>query len=369
MNTLNVVKLTFNDFDSMENQWGNCLNNSDANLLFSSWVWQKSWWEIWQPRLDLELFLLGIYEDEELIGIAPCYTYNVKRVSLFTVKRCELIGNYSHNDDSVRSEYLNFILPHGRYEEIMPFIMRHIRSHHVDEVVLTDVDANSNTAKYIEKNYSGYDKIEEQGICIRTTEQFSSYLSSLGKNTRLKLFNRRKLLKSPEVITLKESKEVTEFFENLNAMHQSRWGKVCFSQHSKSFHKKISEYYLKKDSLELLVLLEDNIPLAVCYDIKVENTKYNIQLGFYSFANNKVSIGTLMLGYSIEKAHESSLIEYYDLLAGQGKNTFYKKHFRGETRVFTTFFIPLTYKVKCLLKLKASLRKLKSSITARQVTR
>lgn len=369
MNTLNVVQLTFADLNHMENQWSDCLKGSEANPLFSSWIWQKSWWDVWQPRLDLELFLLGIYEDGKLIGIAPCYTYNVKRASLFTVKRCELIGNYSHNDDSVRSEYLNFILPHGRYEEIMPFIMRHIHSHHLDELVLTDVDANSNTAKYIEKNYSGCNKIEEQGICIRTTEQFSSYLSSLGKNTRLKLFNRRKLLKSPEVITLKESKEITAFFENLNTMHQSRWGKVCFSQHSESFHNKISEYYLKEDSLDLLVLLEDNIPLAVCYDIKVGNTKYNIQLGFSEYPNNKISLGTLMLGYSIESAHESPQVEKYDLLAGSGKNTFYKKHFRGETRVFTTFFIPLTYKVKCLLKLKIFFRKLKSSITARQVTR
>ena len=368
MNTLNVAQLTFADFNRMENQWSDCLKGSEANPLFSSWIWQKSWWDIWQPRLDLELFLLGIYENGKLLGIAPCYTYNVKRASLITVKRCEFIGNYSHNDDSVRSEYLNFILPHGRYKEILPLIIRYIHTHHLDELVLTDVDANSNTAKYIEKNYSGCDKTEEQGICIRTDKQFSSYLSSLGKNTRLKLFNRRKLLKSPEVITLKEPKEIMGFFENLNTMHQSRWGKVCFSQHSESFHKKISEYYLKEDSLELLVLLEDNIPLAVCYDIKVENTKYNIQLGFYSFANNKVSIGTLILGYSIEKAHESPLIEYYDLLAGKGKNSFYKKHFRGETRVFSTFVIPLTYKVKYLLKVKIFLRKLKNSIIPRQIT-
>jgi hypothetical protein len=359
VNTLDVVQLNFADFDKMEKQWADCLKGSEANPLFSSWIWQKSWWDVWQPRLDLELFLLGVYEDGKLLGIAPCYTYNVKRVSLFTVKRCEFIGNYSHNDDSIRSEYLSFILPNDRYEEILALIMAHIHAHHIDELVLTDVDANSNTAKYIEKNYSSCDKTEEQGICIRTTEQFSSYLSSLGKNTRLKLFNRRKTLKNQEVIVLKEPEEINVFFENLNAMHQSRWGRVCFSPHSENFHQKISEYFLKENNLELLILLKDNIPLAVCYDIKVENTQYNIQLGFSSFANNKVSLGTLMLGYAIEKAHESPSIEYYDLLAGSGKNTFYKTQFRGESRVFSTFFIPLTYKVKYLLKLKVFLRKLK----------
>jgi hypothetical protein len=362
-NVLNIVKLSIADFSSMEKQWEQCLKESEANPLFSSWIWQKSWWSVWQQRQGLELFLLGIYEEAKLIGIAPCYTFNVIKINLFKIKRCVFIGNFSNNDDSIRSEYLNFILPIGRYEEILPLLMRYIQSHHIDELVLTDVDAKSFTAKYIEQSCLGYDKSEEEGIAIRTNERFSTYLSTLGKNTRLKLFNRRKLLKNPVIATLKDPDDITVFFENLNKMHQSRWGKVCFSKHSQSFHKKVSEYFIRNDSLEILALIDDNTPLAVCYDIKVENTKYNIQLGFSPFGNNKVSLGTLMLGYSIEKAHENSSIEYYDLLAGNGKNTFYKKNFRGETRVLVTFFVPFTYKVKLLCKLKVFLRKVKGFIT------
>lgn len=360
VNTLNIIKLTLTDFDNMESQWATCLKKSEANPLFSSWIWQNSWWSVWQQRLDLELFLLGVYDENTLIGIVPCYTYNVKVQKFFTIKRCEFLGNYSHNDDSIRSEYLNFILPKGRYEEILPLIMKYIHSHHIDELLLTDMDANSNTSKHMQLNYAHFDKAEEDGIRISTYDLFSSYISNLGKNTRLKLFNRRKNLSNPKVIALKESAKIADFFEKLNAMHLSRWGKVCFSPHSESFHTKISEHYLKEDSLELLVLVEDNIPLAVCYDIKVENTQYNIQLGFSAYPNNKVSLGTLMLGYSIERAHENPQIETYDLLAGNGKNTFYKKHFQGETNVFVTLSIPFTYKTMCLHQLKAIYRKLKA---------
>jgi hypothetical protein len=343
----------------MESQWTTCLKTSEANPFFSSWIWQKSWWDIWQQRLNLELFLLGVYEENTLIGIVPCYTYNVKRLKVFNVKRCEFLGNYSHNDDSIRSEYLNFILPRGRYEEILPLVMKFIHSHNIDELVLTDIDANSNTSKYIQLNNVEFDKIEEEGVRINTCDLFSSYLSTLGKNTRLKLFNRRKHIKNPEIVTIKEPHNITDFFKTLNEMHLSRWGKVCFSPHSENFHTKISEHYLKKDSLELLVLLEGNVPLAVCYDIKVENTQYNIQLGFSNLSSNKLSLGTLMLGYAIEKAHETPSIEYYDFLAGSGKNTFYKRKFRGQTHVFITYFIPLANKVKLLHKLKCGIRKLK----------
>jgi hypothetical protein len=52
--------------------------------------------------------------------------------------------------------------------------------------------------------------------------------------------------------------------------------------------------------------------------------------------NSKVSLGTLHLGYAIERAFRDTEVFSYDLLAGAGKNTFYKSHFRGEDVLFTT---------------------------------
>jgi hypothetical protein len=360
MKKIKVVKLTPEEFYSMEDEWSKCLAGSEANPLFSSWVWQNSWWNIWQPRLNLDLLLLGVYQNNTLIGIAPCFTYRVKRLGIFKTKRCEFIGNFYHNDDSIRSEYLNFILPKGRYEELLPLLLRHIKAQQVDELVLTDMDAKSNTVAFIEKDYPSIERTQEAGVCIETNQHFTSYISNLGKNTRLKLFNRRKLLKKPELITLSKPAEITFFLEKLNTMHQARWGKVCFSSHSEKFHQNISEYFLKQGNLTLLILYDDSNPIAVCYDISMDKTQYNIQLGFFEYPNNKVSPGTLMLGYSIERAHENPLVESYDLLAGNGKNTFYKKHFQGKTNVFVTFSIPFTYKTKCLHQLKEIYRKLKA---------
>lgn len=360
MKKIKVVKLTPEEFDSMEDEWSQCLVGSEANPLFSSWIWQKTWWNIWQPRLNLDLLLLGIYQSNALIGVAPCFTYYVKRLGVFKTKRCEFIGNYNQNDDSIRSEYLNFILPKGRYEELLLVLMKHIKAQQVDELVLTDMDDKSNTVVFLEKSYPLIERKQEAGVCIDTNQHFANYLSNLGKNTRLKLFNRRKLLKNPELITLSKPAEITFFLERLNAMHQARWGKVCFSSHSEEFHQNISEYFLKQGNLTLLVLYDDSNPLAVCYDINIDKTQYNIQLGFSEYPNNKVSLGTLMLGYSIERAHENPRIENYDLLAGNGKNTFYKKHFHGEINVFVTLSIPFTYKTKCLHQLKAIYRKLKA---------
>ncbi|MDO6444979.1 GNAT family N-acetyltransferase [Colwellia sp. 1_MG-2023] len=365
MKQVKVVKLSLTEFIGMEDEWTKCLLDSEANPLFSSWIWQKSWWDIWQARLSLDLLLLGIYQENTLIGIAPCYTYSVKRLGFINTQRCEFIGNFSHNDDSIRSEYLNFILPKGRYDELLPVILTYIQAQQIDEIVLTDINANSSTVDFLIRNYPSCEKKQEEGVCINTNKQFTTYLSSLGKNTRLKLFNRRKLLNKPKLITITQTDEINYFFESLNKMHITRWGKVCFSSHSEKFHQIISKYFLKQDCLALSVLYDDNNLLAVCYDISIENTRYNIQLGFTEYPNNKVSLGTLMLGYSIEKAHEDPVVEKYDLLAGSGKNTFYKKHFQGETHLFMTLSIPVTYKIKCLHQLKATYRTLKALLISK----
>jgi hypothetical protein len=359
MSKLKITELTYSTFETMEEKWSQCVISSEANALFSSWVWQKTWWDIWRPRLNLELFLLGIYEGSKLIGIVPCYTHKVKSRVGVTFTRCEFIGNYSSNDDSIRSEYLNFILPKGRYVEILPLIMRFLTTQKVDELVLTDVDDMSATAIYVDDKYPDGYKTQENGVRIKTDESFSSYLAKLGKNTRLKLFNRRKLLKNPELLELNGTKNINEFFELLNTMHVSRWGVHCFSSHSLCFHNRIAEFYLSKGCLSALILLDDGVPMAVCYDITVENTTYNIQLGFSSYVGNKVSLGTLMLGYAIERAHSDPLVEYYDLLAGKGKNTFYKKQFCGDIKTFSTLYLPLSLSSKVRYLLKQHLRKVK----------
>ena len=364
MSKLKITELTYSTFETMEEQWSQCVISSDANALFSSWVWQKTWWDIWQPRLNLEFFLLGIYEESKLIGIVPCYTHKVKSRVGVTFTRCEFIGNYSSNDDSIRSEYLNFILPKGRYVEILPSIINFLKSQKIDELVLTDIDAMSQTAKYVDEILPNSYKAQENGVCIKTAESFSTYLAELGKNTRLKLFNRRKLLKKPELIELNSTKNITEFFEQLNHMHVLRWGVHCFSSHSLRFHNTIAEYYLSEGSLSALILLDDSIPLAVCYDITVGNTTYNIQLGFSPYISNKVSLGTLMLGYAIERAHSNPLVEYYDLLAGKGKNTFYKKQFCGDIKTFSTLYMPLSLSSKVRYLLKKHLRSVKYIIKA-----
>lgn len=348
----NIIPINNETFDKMETQWRQCLENSEANPLFSSWIWQNTWWKIWKPRLNLELLLLGIYQQDSLIGIIPCYTYTYTSRLGFKHKRCEYIGAYSANNDSIRSEYLNFILPSGLYHKFLPLIFNYFKQQHIDEIILKDIDANNDTTQWLKNNFPNANQSSDIGIKIQSEQGFTSYLSTLGKNTRLKLYNRRKNLQPHYTDNIKSKHEIPIFFEQLNKMHLERWGKICFSEHSLRFHSQIAEYFLNQQQLHAISLYENGQIQSVCYDITLNNVRYNLQLGFYPFSDKKISIGTLTLGFAIEQAFSEPQTKYYDLLAGSGKNTFYKKQFKGDKQSFISFRIPQTFQLKIMYMIK-----------------
>jgi len=359
MPSYQLKQLSSEKFNDMEKEWQSCLKNSLASPLFSSWIWQKTWWEIWQPRLNLDLLLLGVYQHQSLIGIAPCYTYIHKYPFGLKVKRCEWIGNYSPNDDSIRSEYLNFILPASLYEQILPNVFDYLKQQQIDEVILRDLNAEGPPADWIGEKFPAATINFDKGIKVNTEQPFTSYLATLGKNTRLKLYNRRNKLDSPNIDTVQTTAEIQQFFNHLNNMHLQRWSKPCFSRHSLSFHYQIAEYYMSRNQLHAISLRENEKTIATCYDITINNTRFNLQLGFHPHPNHKISVGTLMLGYAIEQAHEQSTIKEYDLLAGSGKNSFYKKQFKGYMQPFITFMIPLGHRATATYSIKKQLQRIK----------
>jgi len=352
LNEIEIIPINEDAFFTMEDTWQECLSKSSANSLFSSWIWITSWWKTWQERLNLNLLIFGVYNNRNLIGIVPCYTYLKNTARGSRIKYCEFLGDYTASDDSIRSEYLDFIFPKGQYEEIIPLILEHLKRYDIDELILKDMKANSATGEYFSKNYPKCIVGVDHGIKINCHQGFHPYLSSLGKNTRLKLYNRRKLLKSIRLYESENESDISAFFNNLNLMHIERWQQPCFSEHSLKFHSRVANYFLNHGQLKCLTLKDNSGVKAVCYDITINATRFNIQLGFHSHPTSKVSIGTLMLGYAIEKAHNNKTIEYYDLLAGKGKNTFYKKNLNGQLTSFITCKIPFTWQSKLLFELR-----------------
>lgn len=334
---------TEKDFSEASELWADLLLRSNANPLFMSWAWQYSWWCTWSQQQKLTLNLMVVYRNSNLVALVPLFKVQAPVHGLFSVSRLQFIGNLWDQCPTVRSEYISPIIDSNFKAEVLSLISSELfdRSDWQD-FIFTDITVDSDGwALYqnlADLGGAGFLKQSEIGYAIKAQGQdFHQYVKSLGKNTRLKLYNRRRYLRDHYgALDNNEETDKAKFFIELNNFHKKRWGKSCFDAYALKFH---NDFILrsKKSSIVPLmhrVKLNDKY-LSTCYDVSVAGKSYNLQLGFVERFDKKVSLGTLHLGFSIERSFLRSDISY-DFLAGEGKNSDYKRLLGG---VATKFYV------------------------------
>jgi hypothetical protein len=336
-----LCELSSLEFSQARQEWDALLAKSDADPLFMSWAWQMSWWDVWKDELELQLRLLGVYDEKgALAGLAPLYEHRFRTPVGWEIVRLHAIGNAWKLSPTVRTEYVQFIVERENGDAILAAITDYLAKLEWDELIIPDADeAGMARWEQVLKPRADVSKVirsESEGMLIDTTGRYGNWLANLGKNTRLKAYNRRDIFERELQGQFVRWERPVEFLEQLNGFHQNRWGKPCFDSFAIRFHKKLLERMGNNQSARLSVLMSGNDVVSVLYDIRAGSRVYNLQAGFAEDLHGKVSLGTLHLGYAIEQAFHEPDILGYDLLAGAGKNTFYKRHFKGETIRFTT---------------------------------
>lgn len=339
--TYTVRQLEQADLYAMQSEWDDLLGRSTADPLFMSWAWQASWWEVWSDELALELFLLAVYdENERLVGLAPMYAKSFRTPIGWQVNRLHMVGNAWKLGPTVRTEYVSFIVDTAHTVAVLEALAQHLAGSTWDELIIADADEQGMKAwePALSKSLdiSRLVRSESLGIVVATAGIFSDWVAALGKNTRLKLFNRRALFEDTFDGAFARWEDGESFLKTLNEFHLTRWGKPCFDDYAVDFHLKLLERLSFGQQAELSVLSAKGKAISVLYDIRAGNRVYNLQAGFCEHFHPKISLGTLHLGYAIERSFSDPRAASYDLLAGSGKNTFYKSHFKGEQVSFTT---------------------------------
>lgn len=335
-----------NEFFALEEDWTELLRRSTADPLFMSWPWLYSWWETWGKCLDLELVLLGVYlpGEQTLVGIAPLYRHRFRVAVGMNVTRLHFLGNAWRVSPTVRTEYVGLIADLRKEEEVARAVVNFLKREEWDELVIPDSrQFNGGIFGKVladECNAVPVLRSESKGVRVDTSGSFRTWVGLLGANTRLKAFNRRamfeKQLGGHWDLVEKDQMNQSKFLDCLNKFHQIRWGKPCFDEKAYRFHLKLlSRLSVDQDSL-LSVLTVGDKPVSVLYDIRANQTVYNLQSGYEENFHRKLSLGTLHLGYSMEEAFLNPAVRHYDLLAGSGKRTFYKSQFLGEQVEFPT---------------------------------
>jgi len=328
-----VEQVSPKDVQASRKAWDALVHESGANPLFMSWLWQTNWWKQWGEPLGLELRCFNIYCDNRLVGIVPLF--KVKRGSVWPTEY-HFLGNAWRLFPSIRSEYIEPILAREHQPELYEYLQRWLGRLSSWSFVIVP-DHNGSMTKFPKTLIRQRDR----GYRISTSGSMGEYLKCLGKNTRLRAFNRHDYLiatyPSARWGSFKlEDSDLEYFFDQLNRFHEARWGAPCFSDKAIAFHRDIIDGRSEELRPLLHYLEVDGEIRSVSYNLWAGGIMYNIQSGFDADFDNKLSLGTLHFGKLISLCFDDKDIQALDLLAGRGKRTDYKNHFQGDVVSFNT---------------------------------
>lgn len=325
--------------------------------VFQSRAWRLNWWREWGGSA-------GFSEVESLVGESPrtgpwLYVDRYRLKGILPIRCMQLVGSNYRRISTPRSEYgdlLDTLSVQADYEGMLQSLTR------IDftEAVFSDLLENGVFYQALERwalenKFYVRPVYRDRAYFINTMGSFDRYLTSLGKHTRLKLYNRRKIISGLGEVRVQNAwpQDVSGFFEDLNRFHRHRWGVDCFSERSRRFHRGfLNDLISEGGRPELSCLRVGNELVSVLYNVTFKGVLYNIQSGFLEGFHPKISLGLLHLGYSIEGAFKQNDIFCLDLLAGKGKNTDYKRHIATNERDLVSLMIVRSPLVTCLYKVR-----------------
>ncbi|MCP4445901.1 MAG: GNAT family N-acetyltransferase [Myxococcales bacterium] len=116
---------------SLANDWQEMADEAGVSPLFRGPRWLLSWWRAYQRQLGAELFLLAVYDDDRLVGLAPFYKRHAKRSPSRKLEEVRLMG-----DAGPRPPTLGILAAPGYEEKVGVALADYLASHAGDWDVL-----------------------------------------------------------------------------------------------------------------------------------------------------------------------------------------------------------------------------------------
>jgi len=343
MNRYNVITVNSStELNNISSAWNRLLLETQSNNVFLRWEWAYAWIKTYINN-NRKLFIILVYDNTELIGVAPWYINQLRNKGL-TIKQIEFLGS-----PEGAADYLDVFIKKGKEKEVTNCIYNYIMNEAPslwDSIKLRDISSNSLFLLHLSnkiKQEGKYIEISNGSYCpiVSLPENYEGYLSSLSSNRREQFRRHQRLLEREGIV------------EHLSFQHSDIENGL---KQFLDFYKEKSSYYNASidNFLKIMVMQKDIDNLMQIDFLTLNNQKLagllhltnNSSLSMYLMAtdktfNPKISIGNILVGLCIKNAIEKNLA-VYDFLKGDeaykfhwandGKTTshlmFYKKNIR-----------------------------------------
>lgn len=335
--------------------WNDLLTGSRSNTIFLSWEWLYSWVERFGSA-DRELYILMVYNENTLVGIAP-WCIRKKKYGLFPMRRIEFLGT-----PETGSDYLDVFTKKGSEKEVARAIYHFLfgdAASQWDCLGLLDIPSRSLFLLHFMERMREEGKhfeVEAGAFCPalplpKTKEDFLARLSS----SRRKRFARdlRILEREGEVrhdsFQLEKAPHLLKEFKGL---YQQRWSD---SDPLFTFLEKVSLHGGREDQIRLDFLSVNGKNIAGLLHLRWGDRLFLYLMAADRSFHREISVGNILVGLAIEKAIAEGFTEY-NFLKGYEEYKFYWAD--GGDRSLGFFF----YKKRWTLMAWLAFRFLKSSV-------
>ena len=321
--------ITQDEFKQLETEWNLLIDASGMENFFMSWKWLSIWWHFFGS--DLEWLMIGIWENERLIGIAPLCIKKIRYLWGVAFREVQFMGS-----GITCSEYLDFIWLPNRNKQVFNilfcFLFNHYRNW--DLVRLKDIFIGSKTVAFFESKRA---IIGNPTICpfIALPNSFDEYLNRISKKSRSNVRKKARVLERAICIEygIADESNRLKVFNELKDLHIRRWQAKCenpifCNDTFCSFHAEIIHQF-PPENVELSYIKDRNTGsyLAIQYAYIFKKKVYLYQQAI-NHDYHKYSPGYVLLAYNI-KRYINSRYKELDFLRGDED---YKFHWTKDFR-------------------------------------
>ncbi len=319
-------------FEQLKAEWNELLARSYANSVFTTWEWQTTWWDAYQPG---QLWIITCRNDDgRLLGIAPWF-----------IQEHPQLGRVVRTVGCVEvTDYLDVIIDRDCITLVLDALANYLveQRDKFDVIDLCNLPESSPTPEmfpiYLQQH--GFQvQVEQQEVCpiIKLPNSFEEYIASLGKKYRHEL--RRKIRRAEGnaqidwYIVGPEHDLEAELNRFTDMMASSDPAKAEFLQDEQNmaFFKAMARVMLDAGWLQLNFLTVNGEPAAAYLNFDYGNRILVYNSGLYPEEFGHLSPGIVLLARNIRHAIEQGR-EEFDFLRG---NEVYKYHMGGvDTAVF-----------------------------------
>lgn len=304
-------------------EWNDFLRRTRSDSVFLTWEYLSTWWEVYGKDYDLRIITARDSEGA-LLGIAPLMAGRGHAFPRRHFRHLTFLGGLG---DSL-AEYQDFMILPGWESRLIPAYLEFIEKDLANDwevLLLRDTDERSPTVAPLLSSLAapgGHALFFESRPAphIQLPATWEAFLS--GKSTNFKKqFNNHwnRLHKNHQVEWLEAGKDISildamAVVADLNRLRWGDKGDTFRSPEFTRFHQLLATRFQERGWLFLRILRVDGRNAGARYDYLYNGKLWNYQNG-WDPSLEKLSLGKLLIGYSVRCCIEMGLTEY-DFLGG-----------------------------------------------------